>query len=595
MAPAAADARALLYEVREAMGGTRWVATHALVAEGREAADGLTGPFTWSADLDGKRFAMRSQNTIFASAEGFDGRRRWRQDISRQVHGLDSDEARAITAAEGYLATFGYLFPEREDATIERLPDVTDGGNPRARVRATPRSGRPVTLLIDPARHLVVRATYDRSFTTLTVDYSDFRNVDGVTLPFSVRSNDGASTDTLDVETYRLSATSTPGAYDAPSSDVVDAVIRHGASSTTIPFVLEGGRLVIEARIDDQGPLPFILDTGGHAILTPATAARLGLQARGSGASHGAGAGVTETRYARADHVDIGDARLADVPFVVLDLGYPTVERAQDAPVAGLLGLEVFERFAVSLDYDESRATLTPFDTFIPHAGAVAVPIEFTDDMPLARAAADGREGFFGIDTGNSGDMLVFGAWARDAGLRDRYRAGIEMVSTGVGGTSVNYLARTRSFAIGGIALPGVLARLAEDAAGAFAARAEAGNVGQSVLSRFNVAFDYRRHAMLLSPRARAVALDPPRSGFTAMKVDPNAFSVLAVARGGPGDAAGLQTGDRIVALNGVDARRLGGRDLYSAVRAAAGTRLALSIERGGSHSDIIVTLRDLI
>jgi carboxyl-terminal processing protease len=79
------------------------------------------------------------------------------------------------------------------------------------------------------------------------------------------------------------------------------------------------------------------------------------------------------------------------------------------------------------------------------------------------------------------------------------------------------------------------------------------------------------------------------------MKMDSAAFSVLAVARRGPSEEAGLRTGDRIVAVNGVSAQRLGGRDLDAAVRAPTGSRLTLSIERGTEHREIVVALRDLI
>src|SRR5262249_38994791 len=157
-------------------------------------------------------------NDMFTSTEGFDGHARWRQDISRQVHALDSDEAKRIAAAEAYLARFGFLFPERAPADLERLPDVTEDGHRLARVRATPRGGSSIALFTDEARHLVSRASFDQSFTTHTVRYGDYKPVDGMLLPFSVQQGDGAGDDALDVRAYRFSAPA--NAFEAPPSTV---------------------------------------------------------------------------------------------------------------------------------------------------------------------------------------------------------------------------------------------------------------------------------------------------------------------------------------------------------------------------------------
>jgi hypothetical protein len=45
---------------------------------------------------------------------------------------------------------------------------------------------------------------------------------------------------------------------------------------------------------------------------------------------------------------------------------------------------------------------------------------------------------------------------------------------------------------------------LAGDNMGGLSSRAEAGNIGESVLSRYRVTFDYRHERMWLDPRAAA-------------------------------------------------------------------------------------------
>lgn len=72
------------------------------------------------------------------------------------------------------------------------------------------------------------------------------------------------------------------------------------ARGTRLPLIFsEDGKVLLEAKVNGKGPYPFVLDTGGQAILTPATAQALGLEVRGRGISYGVGAGSTSLGYAR--------------------------------------------------------------------------------------------------------------------------------------------------------------------------------------------------------------------------------------------------------------------------------------------------------
>jgi hypothetical protein len=592
ISPAAEDAVAILASVKRASGGARWDSVRALRAEGDETTDGLVGPFRSVVDVTSGRFARRGHNDVFVVATGFDGHTRWRSDISGQTHDLDSDEARTVALSEAYLERRGYLFPERVPARVARLADVSAEESRAIRLEITPDGGRTMTVVIDPNTRLVDRATMELSFTTRTVRYGNYRNVDGLVLPFSadieVHKDDAEH---LAVHTYAV-AEPRDADFSAPSRDVVDATLPPGASEAKASLVLDNGRLLVEARINGQGPFAFILDTGGHAILTPAMVERLGLTARGLGITSGSGSGSMTTQYAEVSALEVGGARVEKQPFLVLPLPWPFVERGQAPAIAGLLGLELFERFVVALDYDDGTLRLTRFGDA---PAGTPVALQFTSDMPLAHAELDGKDGIFGIDSGNGGDVVVFSRWAMAAGIRDRYRAGSSQASMGVGGTSVEYLARTEQFKIGGLPVTALAARLSEATEGAFAARSEAGNLGQTVLSRFNVVFDYRREAMYLTPRAHPAVVQTPRAGFTAMKLDAKKFSVLAIASGGPAEAAGLKSGDAIVSIDGVTAEELAGRDLAAKVRQPVGTPLRLGVLRAGARLDLTLMLRDLI
>ena len=586
---ASGDALALLRAIKDASGGARWDAVRAIHSKGDATFDGVKGTFTLAEDITGGRFALRAKHAVFVVGEGFDGASRWRQDSAGQPHPVDTDEAKTIAKSEVYLARRGYLFPDKVKAQFLSLPARDEDGKMWDWMDITPDGGRTITLRIDHATHRVDRASMHLSFYPRVVQYADYRPVDGLVLPFSIQTPNEEMTS---ITSYQVETSEAPrdSDYAPPARTVTD--VRMASASTNAAMHLErGGRFVIDAKIDGKGPFAFIFDTGGHSILAPEAAKRLGLKLVGEGVSFGSGEGSTPTQYAKVGSLAIGGAEFVDQPFLIMPFSYSLSERGEKAPIVGILGLEVFDRFLVRIDYDRNAITLTSFDTPSPTPHGIAVPFQFTQDMPLARAKVDGHEGIFGIDTGNAGDVVIFHDWAVSAGIAERYRAGVPLVSFGAGGESVNYLASTERFEIGGQSVADLRARLSQDTGGAFAALGEAGNIGQAVFSRFNITFDYRKQIMYLEPRKAPKVWPAPRGGFGAIKIRAEAFKVTAVVKGGPAEAAGLKLADIFVAVDGVPAKKLAADDVFQKVRQATGTKIRLTVDRDGKRQDLAVTL----
>jgi C-terminal processing protease CtpA/Prc len=146
---------------------------------------------------------------------------------------------------------------------------------------------------------------------------------------------------------------------------------------------------------------------------------------------------------------------------------------------------------------------------------------------------------------------------------------------------------------LGGARVEGTDVRLAQDRKGAFSSRTEAANVGRYVLAGFAATFDYARSRLCLERRS-GFALPPfDRSGITASKDQPDAFTVVRVRPGSPGAAAALREGDRILAVDGRPATGLAWQDFFDQVRAAPGTKLHLSIARGTDRFEVSLVLQD--
>jgi hypothetical protein len=120
--------------------------------------------------------------------------------------------------------------------------------------------------------------------------------------------------------------------------------------------------------------------------------------------------------------------------------------------------------------------------------------------MPLVAATLGGHAGWFGVDTGNNTDLIVFHKWAESNGLAAAYSNGQKMEGGSVGGNLDFVKAKAKDFRIGTRELGSTNILLSSENAGSLSARSEAGNFGNSILSRFKVTFDYRSETMYLEP-----------------------------------------------------------------------------------------------
>jgi hypothetical protein len=499
-APSAAQ---ILAQMKAASGGPRWDSVHAILATGEKVSFGLTGTYSSAEDLATGRFARSADYRLLANAEGRDDGGRWRMDNSGAVHPLDSAEADQVAVTEAYLAARGYLFPERAKAEVALQDPATEGAEVFDRMVTTPDGGRAATLWVRRSDHRLDRVTLALESRIETIRYGDYRAVDGLILPFEIVTDNGDQPDAGDarIARYALDAPEAADALRRPAANPRDAVIRGWAVSAYAPFRLDpvSGFPIVEAWVNGRGPLLFILDTGGHDALTPAAATLLGLPLSGAGFSLGAGEGSTPTRYTKVAKLDLGEAEMTDQPFVVLDfdLGQALAADNRPAAISGIIGLELFERFTVTLDYAGGRLGLRRPGP-APIAGGA--PIRFTNDMPIVEASLDGRAGAFALDSGNNTEVILFKAWVEAKGLPSWFDVTVDATASGVGGAVSFRQGRAGGLSLAGAARPALPVLLADDHAGGLSSRAEAGNIGESVLSHYAVTFDYAHERVRLDP-----------------------------------------------------------------------------------------------
>jgi hypothetical protein len=587
----AAKPDAVLASARAAAAAGDGSYTGLIIESGSERESGLNGRWSKTVDLGTGKIRVVADFGVFSMGTVWDGRRYWRQDESGGVHPIDSDFMRAVHVTDAWLAQLGYLRRNALGAALDSLEDRTEEGRQFSVIRATPPHGQPVELWFDQDTKRLARSVQVMTIDVRTVRYDDYRTVRGLVLPFRITTDSGdvSHADVIQVDRVDRSSARTESFRRPRTPD--DFAIAGGKTIVPVEF---DGDVIVEARLNGQGPFAFILDTGGHDILTPDAAGALGLTPVGDGVGGGSGEGTVPVQYARVDRLEIGGLTMRNQSFVVIPLQYDTVERGSRPALAGILGLELFERFAMRLDYHMRTLEFAPLSGYRHRGPGTAVPIFFSDDEPLLVAKIAGIAGDVGLDTGNSGTLIVQGIWADTHGLKQQMMSGFPSLGFGMGGASSNWATRV-DFELAGQPFLRIIGRYAPDKRGAFSSRTESGNVGNEILSNFTLDFDYGHSQIWFEPAPRTEQRPFNRSGLSEVKEHAVAFKVVAVAAQTPAAEAGLQVGDEIVAVDGTPSRQLSGRDFRRAVRLPPGTKLTLSIVRAGQPGTAILTLRDLL
>jgi hypothetical protein len=347
--------------------------------------------------------------------------------------------------------------------------------------------------------------------------------------------------------------------------------------------------------VNGKGPYTFIVDTGGHTLLSPRVVKEAGLESVGKSETAGSGEKTASAGYAHYREIAIGKARLRDQVGFTIEIYDPSVEGIR---VDGMIGFECFSRFAVRLDYGALTMTTTDLAHFDAKDAGTAVPFKFYDHLPQVTGAIDKVPAVFDIDTGSRSELDVTGPSVARNKLRDKYTRGVSAITGwGAGGPSRSYVARVPSVTLHGIRVDDVVAGLSEAMGGSFSDANYDGNIGSGFLKRFAVTFDYPHQTLYLErispPPADAGSFDRSGMWINAAK---GAYEIKSIAADSPAARAGLAGGDLITSLNGKAAVAEHLSDARMMLRALpAGTDIAVTYERGGAEKYTTLQLRDQI
>jgi hypothetical protein len=373
--------------------------------------------------------------------------------------------------------------------------------------------------------------------------------------------------------------------------------IAGGQTSTTLPFELIDNRVFVEVHLNSQGPFHFILDTGANGFsLAVTTVQTLGLKTEDAGEGSGVGEKTLHVGRCHLAQAKLGDLQFTDLEAEVVPLG-DSGNVFGTKPVDGVVGLELFRRVVVKHDYVHKVLTFASPEKFNYRGAGVIVPFDLPRQIPVVDAELDGIRGKFGVDTGARSSLLLYTPYVEQNHLREKYSAHLEGVTGwGLGGPVRSLLARGKELRIGNVVVHDLVVRLSTQKQGLTTSSAMAGLIGPDVLSQFDVTFDYERSRIIFEKNSQYGRRDSYDRAGLWMGQRSEHFIAIDVIAGGPAAVAGVQQGDIILAIDGVDTAKLILPDVREKIRREpVGNRVTLLLDSAGKRHSVVLKLRDLV
>ncbi|HEX4740083.1 MAG TPA: aspartyl protease family protein, partial [Caulobacteraceae bacterium] len=587
--PVAPTADAVLAANQKAMAGTPATGTLHLVYVWN--GSGLTGTQTLETDLATGAFVDAQQAGGVGEGDGFDTRVPWMRDISGANTPEQGGDKQQLALDDAYRRSNRWWGRGRGGAAIAYIGRANREGRLADHLLVRPPGGKAFDAWFDADTHFLIETGEDAGFFHTRALYADWRPENGVPVAHRITNDPGQGPDTYEHLALQSAIVGPPRpleAYACPPGSPTGGAIDGGAASVTLPFRLLNNHIYVQAKVDGQGPFTFIVDSGGHTLISPELVGRLGLKSVGQFQTSGAGEGHQASGFVEVPDIALGALHLRGQVGFATSVYDPSIE---GIAVDGMVGFELIRRFATRIDYGARTITFTDPARFRPADAGDPVPFVFYDHLPQVRGFIADLPARLDIDTGSRSEIDITAPFVAAHDLRTRFTPGVTAVTGwGVGGKVTSYVARLPSLTLGDQTIARPVADIDSAKGGAFSDANVDGNIGGGVLQRFVVTLDYAHQVLWLKPLTQppADAGTFDRAGMW-INAGPDGFVVVDVTPGGPAAQGGVVVGDVITTLDNrpaLPADLSAARILLHA--SPPGSKVTLQVRHAGDDREIV-------
>jgi predicted aspartyl protease len=368
---------------------------------------------------------------------------------------------------------------------------------------------------------------------------------------------------------------------------------------TTIPFVLNFDHIIIQLSLDGSEQLNFLFDSGaGGTLIAKYAADSLGLTPSSNRKNVGV-SGSHKVGVIKGVKLEVGGLKLGNI--TVLSTETPFEEMDDGRQVHGIIGYPILSRYTVEIDYSARLLKFYNRNSFNYTGSGQTLPISFVSNLPIARAMIVmyndiAFEGDFLVDTGARSYIIISSPSVLEYNMADnigKYYSVRAKIGSAQKRTKIRY-GTLQSVQFAGQDFGHLPVALSSDSKGVLSISDIDGIIGNRLLMRFNVIFDYQHGQIYLEPNDQ---LEEPyqvnTSGLNINFKQGKPFIKNVVDRS-PADKAGLRNGDEIISINGKLVEVILTDDIRQAFL-KEGEKLEIVIKRNKKFKYTEITLKSII
>lgn len=322
---------------------------------------------------------------------------------------------------------------------------------------------------------------------------------------------------------------------------------------TRFPFKqFSGGVMVIQAKFDNvPDSLNFILDTGSGGIsLDSVTCDEFKIPVKATDTTITGIGGIRKVAFAFDKTLHLPGLNVEHLNFHVND--YEVLSSVYGEKVDGIIGYSFFSRYIVKIDFDSSMIEVfSPGKVRYPKEGTLLHPA-FTN-LPIQWLSIRDRRklGFnFYFDTGAGLCLLLSEQFAKDSSILLSRRKPVVTQAEGLGGKLQMRLTLVKEVRIGPYKFKQVPTYLYKDDYNVTSYPFTGGLLGNDLLRRFNIVFNYPNREIHLTPNSHFNEnFDYAYTGLGIYYVN-GKIVVEDVIKDSPADKAHFKINDEVIAVD---------------------------------------------
>ncbi|EKD34043.1 MAG: hypothetical protein ACD_75C02492G0001, partial [uncultured bacterium] len=463
-------------------------------SEGRVRYDGLEGTFKhW--DARPLQYRTEEDYSVISQVEGDNGEFTWFFDTNGQLLILKDEETLKRRQISLRLDRYEHLDPHSPYFSVQfaGITTANDGKSCYELVLTNTINSDKGHFFYDTETMLMVRSVYKQPDMENHSTYGDYREVDGLLIPFYQHSRflPWEKEEETWVTHHTFDRPVDKKIFNPPENKK-DYEFLNGRTAATVPFRLMENLIYLPVTVKGHTEY-WVLDSGASmSLIDHEYAGKLGLNIQGSIKGYGFGE-LFDLSFVRIPEHQVGPIRFGSQKFYVMQ---GLTAKSYEPRIYGILGYDFLSRFVVEIDYDRQAVTFHSPESFTYSGSGVIIdaPLKYrTFSLPVT---LDGKyNSLWTVDLGSYHSSIHY-PFAEKHGLLDR--KGVEMVSQGMSGISHETNVRFDCLAIGRFRLDQPLVSIpAEKGKGATALGEVGGNLGNSTLRHFHLFLNYPEQKLI--------------------------------------------------------------------------------------------------